>query len=87
LSDPGKPPVLVVADPERIAELVAALSSLDTIGDVLVGAGGDDTLELAAAHHPPAVVMTAGLEAGDAGALIDALREQVRAEDSREIRD
>ena len=61
------PCVLVVADPERIAELVAALSEPLTQGlaDLLVSSGGDDTIDLFQARRPDAIVVTATLEAGD----------------------
>ncbi len=75
-----RPSVLVVADPHRIAELVAALSerlpSETTLGDVevLISSGGDDTIDLFAARKPTVAVITASLEAGDSKALIEALR-------------
>ncbi len=70
------PCVLVVADPERIAELVATLSEPLPSGpiDVLISAGGDDTLDLFEARTPAVIVVTATLDAGDCKSLIDALR-------------
>ncbi len=70
--------MLVVADPERIRELVAPLS--EPIGeagvelDVLVSSGGDDTLDLFGARRPGIVIVTASLDAGDSAALIEAMR-------------
>ena len=70
--------MLVVADPERIAELAEPLA--DPIGDgrveldVVVSSGGDDTLDLFAARRPGIVIVTASLDAGDSGSLIEALR-------------
>jgi CheY-like chemotaxis protein len=73
------PCVLVVADPPRIAELVASLSEPLPSGpvDVVISSGGDDTIDLFAARKPPVVVVTASLEAGDCKALVDALRGSV----------
>ena len=73
------PCVLVVADPERVVELVGALSEpLPTTVvskiEVLVSSGGDDTIELFEARKPHVIVVTATLEDGDAKALVDALR-------------
>ena len=70
------PCVLVVADPERIAELVATLSEPLPSGriDVLISSGGDDTLDLFEARKPAVIVVTATLDAGDCKSLIDALR-------------
>ena len=79
----SQPCVLVVADPERIAELVAALSEPLPTGaiEVVISSGGDDTLDLFEARKPEVAVVTASLDAGDCKALIDALRESVpRAE-------
>jgi CheY-like chemotaxis protein len=74
VTDPSIPPcVLVVADSDRIAELVDALSELHGV-DVLVSSGGDDTLELFEARRPVVVVLTASLELGDAKSLIGTLR-------------
>jgi hypothetical protein len=67
----------VVADPDKIAELAAALSDpLPERGelDVLISSGGDDTIDLFEARHPEVVVVTATFELGDAKALIEALR-------------
>ena len=74
------PSVLVVADPERITELVSALSEplLTEIAsgriELLVSSGGDDTIELALAKRPHVIVVTATLTAGDSTALVEALR-------------
>jgi len=83
LSSSPLPCVLVAADPERVAELVAALSEplLTAIGggqiELLVSTGGDDTIDLFEARRPHVVVATASLIAGDTAALIDALRGMV----------
>jgi hypothetical protein len=69
------PCVLVVADRERVGELVAALSELPSV-EVVVSSGGDDTIELFAARRPAVVVLTASLEHGDPRSLIAALRAQ-----------
>jgi DNA-binding NarL/FixJ family response regulator len=72
--------VLVVADPERITELVGALSEplLTEIAggriDLLVSSGGDDTIELVEARKPHVIVVTATLTAGDATSLVDTIR-------------
>ena len=81
MADPSVHPcVLVVADRDRVDELVAALSELPQV-DVLVSSGGDDTLELFQARHPAVVVMTASLQQGDPRSLIAALRSKIpRAE-------
>jgi CheY-like chemotaxis protein len=81
VTDPSAPPcVLVVADRERVGELVAALSDLPGV-EVVVSSGGDDTIDLFAARRPAVVVLTASLQHGDAGSLIAALRARVpRAE-------
>ncbi|MGN6105961.1 MAG: hypothetical protein ACTHU0_12715 [Kofleriaceae bacterium] len=76
------PCVLVVADPDRAIELVAALSEpLPTTVvsklEVLTSDGGDDTVDLFAARRPAVVVVTATLDDGDTGALVDALRGMV----------
>ncbi len=72
---PSHPRVLLVADPERIAELAAALAEpFSPPIEVLHSTGGDDTIELFEQQGPSVVVLTAALEAGDAKALIDALR-------------
>ena len=74
------PCVLVVADPERITELVGALSEplLTEIAggriELLVSSGGDDTIELVEAKKPHVIVVTATLTAGDATALVEAIR-------------
>src|SRR5262249_43022084 len=69
------PCVLVVADRERVGELVAALSELPSV-EVVVSSGGDDTVELFAARRPAVVVVTASLDHGDARSLIATLRAQ-----------
>ncbi|HSS03352.1 MAG TPA: hypothetical protein VLM79_40090, partial [Kofleriaceae bacterium] len=77
MTDPSIPPcVLVVADSDRIAELVDALSELHGV-DVLVSSGGDDTLELFEARRPVVVVLTASLAMGDARSLMVTLRGMV----------
>jgi hypothetical protein len=77
VAEPSIPPcVLVVADGDRIAELVDALSELHGV-DVLVSSGGDDTIELFEARRPVVVVLTASLELGDTKALIITLRSMV----------
>jgi hypothetical protein len=74
------PVVLVVADPERITELVGALSEplLTEIAggriELLVSSGGDDTIELIETKRPHVVVVTATLATGDAAALVDVIR-------------
>jgi len=74
------PCVLVVADPERITELVSALSEplLTEIAggriDLSVSSGGDDTIELALTRKPHVIVVTATLTAGDATSLVEAIR-------------
>ena len=74
------PVVLVVADPERITELVGVLSEplLTEIAggriDLLVSSGGDDTIDLAQARKPHVVIVTATLETGDTAALVEAIR-------------
>ena len=76
MRDPSALPcVLVVADRERVGELVAALSELPGV-EVVVSSGGDDTVELFAARRPAVVLMTASLEHGDARSLIATLRAQ-----------
>ncbi|HEY0193324.1 MAG TPA: DUF4388 domain-containing protein [Kofleriaceae bacterium] len=72
--------MLVVADPERVGELVTVLAELPDVA-VLVSTGGDDTIDLFAERKPPVVVMTASLQVGDARSLVHALRAMVpRAE-------
>jgi CheY-like chemotaxis protein len=74
------PCVLIVADRERVGELVAALSELPHV-EVLVSSGGDDTIDLFEARQPVVVVMTASLQIGDTKSLIVTLRSKVpRAE-------
>ncbi len=76
--------VLIVADAERMGELVAALAEpLPQQGhvEVLVSSGGDDTIDLFAERRPHVVVVMATLEAGDSKALVEVLRGMVgRAE-------
>jgi hypothetical protein len=73
------PCVLIVADPERVAELAQALRDPLPQGpiDVLESSGGDDTIEIFAAKKPRVVVLTAGLDLGDADSLIETLRSLV----------
>src|SRR5436190_10678305 len=77
------PCVLVVADPERIAELVSALSEpllTDVAGghiDLMVSSGGDDTIELVEVRKPHVIVVTATLTAGDATSLVDTIRQML----------
>jgi CheY-like chemotaxis protein len=72
--------VLVVADPERVTELVGALSeplTTEIAGgriDLAVGTGGDDTIELVAQKRPHVVVVSATLGAGDASSLVETIR-------------
>ncbi|MCX5744818.1 MAG: hypothetical protein NT062_20210, partial [Proteobacteria bacterium] len=72
----AKQRVLIVADPPRIAELRTALEELfaEDVA-ILASTGGDDTIDLFEAHKPQVVVVTASLDAGDAQALIETLRE------------
>jgi len=71
---------LIVADRERVGELVAALSELQHV-EVLVSSGGDDTIDLFEARRAVVVVLTASLQIGDTKALIVTLRAMVpRAE-------
>lgn len=81
MADPSAHPcVLVVADRERVGELVAALSELPQV-EVLVSSGGDDTIDLFEARRPAVVVLTASLQIGDTKSLIVRLRKMVpRAE-------
>jgi DNA-binding NarL/FixJ family response regulator len=77
VSAPAEPSVLIVADPERIAELAGPLDEpLPDLGeiDILNSSGGDDAIDLFRAKRPEVVVVTATLEAGDAKSLIDAVR-------------
>lgn len=77
VADPSALPcVLVVADRERVGELVAALSELPRV-EVMVSSGGDDTIDLFAARRAAVVVLTASLEVGDTKALIVTLRAMV----------
>ena len=71
---------MIVADRERVGELVAALSELHHV-EVLVSSGGDDTIDLFEARRAVVVVLTASLQIGDTKALIVTLRAMVpRAE-------
>ena len=81
MTDPSAlPSVLVVADRERVGELVASLSELPGV-EVVVSSGGDDTIDLFAARRPAVVVLTATLHHGDTRSLITTLRGRVpRAE-------
>ncbi len=69
--------VLIVANPGDSPELMAALAEPLPVGpvDVSTGDGGDDTLRAFAERRPEVVVVSASLEAGDARALIAAMRE------------
>ena len=79
MADPSAlPGVLVVADRERVGELVAALSELHQV-EVLVSSGGDDTIDLFAARRSAVVVLTAALQIGDTKSLIVTLRAMVPA--------
>jgi DNA-binding NarL/FixJ family response regulator len=73
------PSVLIVADAARLDELVEIVSEPLAAGAirVLSSTGGDDTVDLFEAHQPHVVVVTASLETGDSGALIEALRGMV----------
>jgi DNA-binding NarL/FixJ family response regulator len=77
------PSVLIVADPQRVGELVTALAEPLPQGAVavLVSSGGDDTIDLFEAKRPYVVVVTATLDAGDSKSLVEALRDMMpRAE-------
>jgi len=67
---------LVVADRERVGELVAALSEFHHV-EVLVSSGGDDTIDLFEARRAAVVVLTASLQIGDTRSLIVTLRAMV----------
>ncbi len=73
------PCVLIVAEGSRLDELVESLTEPLAAGPirVLASTGGDDTVDLFAANLPHVVVVTATLETGDSGALIEALRGMV----------
>jgi DNA-binding NarL/FixJ family response regulator len=73
------PSVLIVADTARLDELVESLEEELAAGPirVLASTGGDETVDMFAAHQPHVVVVTATLETGDSGALIEALRGMV----------
>src|SRR5687768_533736 len=73
------PCVLIVADASRLDELVDSLAEPLAAGPirVLASTGGDDTVDLFSANQPQVVVVTASLETGDSGALIEALRGMV----------
>ncbi len=78
MPDPSAPPcVLVVADRERVGELVEALSELAHV-QILISSGGDDTIDLFESRRPVVVVLTATLAVGDARSLITTLRGMVR---------
>lgn len=70
----------MVADPERVTELVGALSeplTTEVSGgriDLVVGSGGDDTIELVEQRRPHVVVVTATLHAGDTTSLVETIR-------------
>src|SRR5687768_4640442 len=70
--------ILVVADPVEQRELVAALRASGepmVSADILAGDGDDDTYGQFVARQPAVVVIRASLDAGDALALIGAMRE------------
>jgi hypothetical protein len=67
---------LVVADSERVGELVAALSEIQQV-EILVSSGGDDTIDLFEARRAMVVVLTASLQVGDTKSLIVTLRAMV----------
>ncbi len=73
------PCVLIVADVSRLDELVESFAETLAAGPirVLASTGGDDTIDLFAANQPHVVVVTASLDTGDSGALIEALRGMV----------
>ena len=73
------PSVLIVADTARLDELVESLAEPLAAGGihVLASTGGDETVDMFATHQPHVVVVTATLDAGDSGALIEALRGMV----------
>ena len=78
MPDPSAPPcVLVVADRERVGELVEALAELPQV-QILISSGGDDTIDLFESRRPIVVVLTATLAVGDARSLIVTLRGMVR---------
>ncbi|HEY1555527.1 MAG TPA: DUF4388 domain-containing protein [Kofleriaceae bacterium] len=70
------PCVFVVADPGKIRELADALFEPLERGavEVLISAGGDETLDQFEVRRPEVVVMTASLELGDSKSLIEAMR-------------
>jgi hypothetical protein len=72
--------VLIVANPGESPELASALAEPLPVGpvDVTTGDGGDETLRAFAERRPEVVVVAASLEAGDARALIAAMREAVQ---------
>ncbi|HEU0037301.1 MAG TPA: DUF4388 domain-containing protein [Kofleriaceae bacterium] len=77
---PVTPCILIVADADRVPELIGALSeplptAVVSRVEVVTTAGGDDSIDVFAARRPHVVVATASLEAGDTAALVDALRE------------
>ena len=69
------PSVLIAADPGRVDELAAVFEEPLAQGyvEILRSTGGDDTIDYAEQRRPHVVVVTATLESGDSGALIDAL--------------
>ena len=79
MSETVPPCVLIVADPARLDELVESLDEQLAAGPirVLASTGGDETVDMFAAYQPHVVVVTATLETGDSGALIEALRGMV----------
>ena len=75
--------MLIVADPgkvDAIAEVFAEPLAQGAV-EVLRSTGGDDTIDLFEERRPHVCVITATLDAGDAGALVETLRAKVpRAE-------
>ncbi len=77
------PCVLIVADPGRVDALADVFAEPLPQGavEVLRSTGGDETIDLFDERRPHVCVITATLEAGDPGALIEALRDRIpRAE-------
>ncbi len=75
--------MLIVADPGKVDELAEVFAEPLAQGavEVLRSTGGDDTIDLFEERRPHVCVITATLDAGDAGALVETLRDMVpRAE-------
>jgi DNA-binding NarL/FixJ family response regulator len=79
VSEMMPPCVLIVADASRLDELVESLEETLAAGPIriLASTGGDETVDMFVANQPHVVVVTATLETGDSGALIEALRGMV----------